>query len=261
MKKLKLGVIGCGYLGNIIVDACLNGLLEEYELVGVMGKSPSKVQETAKRAGCATCFTAEELLALKPDYIAEAASIQAVKDLAMQILKSGAGLVVLSAGAFADAEFYQKVSRTAAEAGVKVHIASGAVGGFDVFRTVSLMGQASAKIETRKGPGSLQGTPVFEERLMTDESETRVYQGNAKGAIALFPTKVNVAVAVSLASIGPEYTGVSIDSVPQMTGDDHKITAECDGVRAIVDIYSKTSAIAGWSVVAVLRNIVSPIVF
>jgi len=28
-----------------------------------------------------------------------------------------------------------------------------------------------------------------------------------------------------------------------------------------VDIYSSTSAIAGWSVVAVLQNIVSPIVF
>jgi aspartate dehydrogenase len=32
-------------------------------------------------------------------------------------------------------------------------------------------------------------------------------------------------------------------------------------VHAIVDIYSRTSAIAGWSVVALLRNLVSPIVF
>ena len=42
---------------------------------------------------------------------------------------------------------------------------------------------------------------------------------------------------------------------------DHKITAEIDGVKAVVDIYSSTSAIAGWSVVAVLKNLVSPIVF
>ena len=54
---------------------------------------------------------------------------------------------------------------------------------------------------------------------------------------------------------------MDIFSVPGMIGDDHKITAEIDGVKAVVDIYSSTSAIAGWSVVAVLRNLVSPIVF
>ena len=46
-----------------------------------------------------------------------------------------------------------------------------------------------------------------------------------------------------------------------MVGDDHKITAEIEGVKAVVDIYSSTSAIAGWSIVALLQNIVSPIVF
>lgn len=54
---------------------------------------------------------------------------------------------------------------------------------------------------------------------------------------------------------------MNIFSVPGMIGDDHKITAEIDGVKAVVDIYSSTSAIAGWSVVAVLKNLVSPIVF
>ena len=34
-----------------------------------------------------------------------------------------------------------------------------------------------------------------------------------------------------------------------------------DGVKAVVDIYSSTSAIAGWSVVALLRNLASPVVF
>ncbi|MFR8755705.1 MAG: hypothetical protein ACLVG5_02665 [Clostridium sp.] len=34
-----------------------------------------------------------------------------------------------------------------------------------------------------------------------------------------------------------------------------------DEVEAVVDIYSRTSAIAGWSIVAVLRNILSPVVF
>lgn len=96
---------------------------------------------------------------------------------------------------------------------------------------------------------------------MTEEEERQVFSGNAKEAISILPTKVNVAVAASLATIGPEDTSVNIFSVPGMIGDDHKITAEIDGVKAVVDIYSSTSAIAGWSVVAVLKNLVSPIVF
>ena len=59
-----------------------------------------------------------------------------------------------------------------------------------------------------------------------------------------------------------EYAKVVVmHSVPNWQGDDHKITAEIDGVKAIVDIYSRTSAIAGWSVVALLRNLSSPVCF
>ena len=96
---------------------------------------------------------------------------------------------------------------------------------------------------------------------MEAKEETEVFSGNTKEAIRLLPTKVNVSVAASLATAGTENTKFSIVSVPGMTGDDHKITAESHGVKAGVDIYSSTSAIAGWSVVALLKNLVSPIMF
>lgn len=261
MKKLKLGILGSGFLGGIIADAWKNGLLEEYELVGIAGRNEEKTNALAAKVGCKACHTSDELLALKPDYIAEAASGAAVKEIAVKALSAGTSLIVLSIGAFADAAFYEEVKKTAAEHGTKVHIASGAVGGFDVLRTISLMGKGTSEIHTHKGPASLQNTPLFKDQLMTDTEETRVFEGNAKDAIALLPTKVNVAVATSLATTGPEKTGVKITSVPGFVGDDHCITAEIEGVKAVVDIYSSTSAIAGWSVVAVLQNIVSPIVF
>ncbi len=260
-EKQKLAIIGNGYLAEIIVDAWLQGLLEEYELTAILGRTREKTEKIAAKAGCRACCTIEELLETKPSYVAEAASVQAVKSYAAKVLSSPASLIVLSIGAFADKAFYEEVRTCAAENGTKVHIASGAVGGFDVLRTISLMGQVKAGIRTKKGPRSLMGTPLFKEELLTDTEESRVFSGNAKEAIGLLPTKVNVAVASSLATAGPDETGVNIYSVPGMTGDDHKITAEIEGVKAVVDIYSSTSAIAGWSVVAVLRNLVSPIVF
>ena len=251
MTKLKLGIIGCGYLSNIIVDAYNNGLLKEYE----------SAKELSQKGKCKLCNNIDELLELKPDHIAEAASGQAVRDYALKILSSNCNFAVLSIGAFADEEFYNKVKETAIQNNTKVHIASGAIGGFDVLRTVSLMGKVKSGIETRKGPESLKGTPLFNDQLMIDTDEKEVFDGNAKKAISLLPTKVNVAVAASLATAGAENTQVNIHSVPNMVGDDHKITAEIEGVKAVVDIYSSTSAIAGWSIVALLQNIVSPIVF
>ena len=269
-QKKRLAVVGCGKLGNIIADACNMGLLPDYELVGVLGRDRGHAEAMAEKAGCRACGTLEELLALKPDYVAEMASVQMVKAMAEKVLSCGANLVVLSIGAFADEEFYSRIRQTAKEHGTKVHIASGAIGGFDVLRTVTLMGQveqAAGKagvttvMETHKGPESLQNTPVFDEKLLADREETEVFVGNTKKAISLLPTKVNVSVAASIATAGTEQTEYHIYSVPGMKGDDHKITAESDGITAVVDIYSRTSHIAGWSVVALLQNLASPIMF
>ncbi len=245
MERLKLGILGNGFLAEIIVEACLKGLLPEYELAGVFGRTPEKTNALAEKGGCRACSAMEELLELKPDYIAEAASVQAVKDYAVEALNRGANLVVLSIGAFADQDFYRQVRETASAGGRKVHMASGAVGGFDVLRTISLMGQAKAGIRTKKGPQSLAGTPLFEDGLMVDTEERRVFSGNAKEAIGLLPTKVNVAVAASLATVGPGETSVNIFSVPGMTGDDHMITSEIQGVKAVIDIYSKPAPLQG----------------
>lgn len=266
MTKKKLAVVGCGFLGNIIVDAYVSGLLEGYELVGVLSRSVEKTEATAKKGGCKACASLEELLALSPDCVAEAASVQMVKAMAVPVLSSGADLVLLSIGALADSEFYREVSDAAQRHGTKVRIASGAVGGFDVLRTVSLMAQArqlqeTAGIVTRKGPASLQNTPLFSRQLMEDTKPTQVLSGTAAQAISVLPTKVNVAVAAALATTGPQQATAEIFSVPGFVGDDHCITAEIDGVKAVVDIYSSTSAIAGWSVVALLRNLTAPIVF
>ena len=51
MSRLKLGILGSGYLGGIIADAWKNGYLDEYELVGIAGRSEEKTKALAERAG------------------------------------------------------------------------------------------------------------------------------------------------------------------------------------------------------------------
>ena len=261
MKKIKLGLVGCGFLGDIIVTAWKNGLLPEFEFCGCINRSPGPAAALAAKAACPSCGSIDELLEQNPDYVIEAASPAVVAEIAEKVLRHGSKLAVLSIGAFADADLLERVKNTARAAGTRVHLASGAIGGFDVLRTASLMSAVKAGIRTEKGPNSLKGTPVFKDSLLTDSEPSHVFSGSAKDAIAQFPTKVNVAVATALATAGAEQTMVNIHSVPGFQGDDHRIEVLGEDVRAVVDIYSRTSAIAGWSVVALLRNLVSPIVF
>ena len=262
----KIAIIGCGFLGNIVAEACVKGLLDGYELVGAMSRDSGKARALTGYAGGKACRDIRELMELKPDFVLEMASVETVRQVAVSVLEQGCSLVPLSIGAFADREFYEAVKEAARKGGGKVHIPSGAVGGFDVLQTISLMAQAEGKalqagIETRKGPASLKNTPLFEDSLMTEEADRQVFSGTAKEAIALLPTKVNVAVATALATAGPDAATARITSVPGMEGDDHKLVARMDGMEAVVDIYSRSSSIAGWSVVALLRNLDSPVVF
>ena len=144
--KTKFGIVGCGFLGNIVADAWKNGLLPDYELVGVTSRTRASAEKTAETVGCAVCDDVDALLALEPEYIVETASVEAVRAMAVPVLKKGVNLVIISIGAFADLAFYEQVKAAAAEGDAKVHLASGAIGGFDVLQTVTLMAQALSLI-------------------------------------------------------------------------------------------------------------------
>lgn len=264
MKERTLAVVGCGRLAEVVVWAAQEGFLPDYRLIATYSRTYESARNLAQEIeGCTSCRTLEELISMKPDYIVETASPAAMKAMAVPALEAGISIVTLSIGAFADDSFYAEVSEAAMKSGARVYIASGATGGFDVLRTTALMGQAysgaEAEFFNEKGPNALRGTAVYDNAL---QNEPRVvFEGTAKEAIAMFPTKVNVTVAASRASVGPEKMHVTMQSTPGFVGDTQRVEIRNEQVHAVVDVYSATPEIAAWSAVAVLRNIVSPIVF
>ncbi len=94
-------IVGCGYLADVVANALLDGLLPEYQLVGVYSRTAAKAERLAAHmhaAGkaCKACRTMEELLALKPDYLVEAASPAAMKELALPTLENGTSINTFS---------------------------------------------------------------------------------------------------------------------------------------------------------------------
>lgn len=262
MKKLVIA--GCGYLAEIVANAVINGLLPEYNLVGVYSRTAAKAERLASKmlehgVSCAACTSLDDLLALKPDYLVEVTSPAGMKAIALPTLKNGTSIITLSIGALADTEFYHEVIRTAKANGTRVYIASGATGGFDVLRTATLMGGASTKFFNEKGVAALRRSPRYNPAMETEKQV--IFSGTARQAIQTFPTGLNVSVAASLASVGPEEMEVTMQITPEFVGDIQRVEIQNDQVHAVVDVYSATSEIAGWSAVSTLINIASPIVF
>ena len=261
-----LAIVGCGYLAEIITNGLLNGLLPEYKLVGAMSRTAAKANRIAEKINranqgysCVAYTSIDELLATKPDYIIETASPSCLKEFAIAALKNGSSIVTLSIGAFADKAFYTEAAQAAKANNARIYIASGAIGGFDVLRTATLMGNASVTFDTEKSPRPLRFTKLYSPELQ--DTKKQVFSGTATEAIAMLPTQVNVSVAASIASVGPDNVGVTITSTPGYIGDRHVIQIKNDQVDAVVNVYSSTPEIAGWSVIETLQNIVSPIVF
>ena len=109
----KIGLLGCGRLGGIIADALCGGKVPGCRLVGVMGRGTGRAVQLAEKCGCVSCGNIRQLLALEPDYLVEAATAQALRDCALEVLSSGRRLICLSIGAFSDEDFYRQVSQTA----------------------------------------------------------------------------------------------------------------------------------------------------
>ncbi len=260
----KIAILGCGQLGSIVADAIASGLLPDYTLCAAMSRKLPDAEALCAKAGGAACVTLGRGAGPETGLRVETAAVQGPKESCLPVLEAGLGFIPISIGAFADADFYAKACAAAKAHGGRIYLPHGAVGGFDVLHTVALMAKAknqpiTAEIHTHKGPASLKNTPLFTEELMTTPEKT-VLAGTAAEAIQVLPTKVNVAVAAALASIGPDAMGAKNYQRGRLAGDDHCITMETDGLKVTSDIYSRTAEIAGWSIVSLLQNLASPVV-
>ena len=267
MKKYKIAIVGSGALGSIIGRVVSQNLFNEYDILGIYSRRIENATKLANKINTQAYTTLDEMIADQPDYIIEAASPDVFKDIGIKILSNGINIIPLSVGALADKEFYNKVKQIALENNSKVHIPAGAVGGFDVLRASMLMEDAEASI-TEKSPESLRDAPYLKGRELSDEHAEEIFRGYAKEAIKHFPENVNVAVATALATTGIDNTKVSVNSIPGFESNKHEISLSGETVNVTITVETKpskenpkSSTLAAYSVISLLENLASSIVF
>ena len=168
------------------------------------------------------------LLSSQPiDIVVEAASQDAVKDVALSVLQNKKDLMIMSVGALLDESIYDILSDACKDFKKTIYLPSGAIAGLDGIKSIKDELE-SLSITTTKHPRSLKGAKFFETSdINLDEitSSTMVYKGTAKEAVTLFPANINVAALLSLTGIGSEKTSVTIVADPNTDKNTHHIEA------------------------------------
>jgi aspartate dehydrogenase len=182
-------------------------------------------------------------------------------------LRRGRIFMPLSVGALLD---HMHLVDLARDHGGRIIVPTGALLGLDAVRATAEGQIRSVRMVTRKPPAGLDGAPLLVRQGLSVKGmkePLRVFSGSARDAIAGFPANVNVAVALSLAGIGPDRTQVEIWADPGVTRNTHTIMVASDASDLTMTIENvpseenpRTGKITALSVLAALRRFTAPLV-
>ncbi|WP_396611305.1 aspartate dehydrogenase [Haloferax sp. S1W] len=228
---LRVSLFGCGTIGLEIARAFADETIDA-ELTRIYDRNAEKRQTVIDEFGGTDAPEPVEEpteLFAGVDLVVEAAGQSAVADVTVPSLEAGCDVLVLSAGALADAALRQRAVRTAEREGQVVHVPSGAIAGLDAVKAAALTGDLeTVSLTTTKNPAGLEGAPYLVENdidVQAFETATTVFEGSATEAALAFPSNINVAMALSLAGIGPDETTVRIVADPDESNNVHHIEA------------------------------------
>ncbi len=243
---MKIGIIGCGYIGRIIAENFKNEISACYDRnIGNM----EKISEIVTR-DIACSF--EKIIKMDMDLIVESASIEAVRELVPKVLENGKDVLIMSVGALADPKLLSRLKRLAFENNCKIYIPHGAIGGLDAIKSASLTGVRKITLTTRKNPVAL-GMNIIKEKI--------VFEGPASEAVTKFPKNINISAALNIAADKKAYVKIIAD--PSVDTNIHVVCVEGDfGEMNLVfnnlpSENKRTSILAALSAVSLIKNLKS----
>ncbi len=266
-QPMKLSIGGLGAIGMAVAHKIDSGEIPGIELAAVAARDQSKAQ--AKLAGLRNRPALVPLGALADhaDVVLECVPARHFAEIAEPTIAKGKILMPLSVGQLLT---HIHLVETAKATGARILVPTGALLGLDAVRAVAEGKVESVRITTRKPPRGLSGAPHLVTNAISVEGLTaplKVFEGTARQAIIGFPANVNVAVALSLAGIGPDRTMIEIWADPGVDRNVHTIEVRSDSsdlTMTIANIPSvenpATGKVTALSAVAALRRLVAPLV-
>jgi len=214
---MKIGLIGYGTIGREVAAAIKDGRAGRAVLVALLEADKKKLV-LAREEQLASTITADadEFFAADTEVIVEAAGHAALKMHAERALRSGLDILAVSAGAFADEEFYSAIKRIAEEHNRRFAIPSGLLAGLDAISAGAIGEIDKVTLTARKPPAAFKGTIAEQAASDTIDEAVCLYDGPAREAAKLFPQNVNVVASLSLAGVGFDRTTIKLYADPKV---------------------------------------------
>src|ERR1700687_2109782 len=256
---LRVAIAGLGPIGKRVAEALDRGI-DGLALVAVSAQNPEKHRSWLAGLTKTPRILPIEALSEVADIVIECAPGRLVRSIVAPFVTSGKTAVVLSAGALLD---HEDLIALAKKNGGQIVVPTGALIGLDAVTAAAVGTIHSVRMVTRKPIPGLAGAPYIVDNNIDIAKITeplKIFEGTAREAAKGFPANLNVAVALSLAGIGPDQTRLEIWADPTVTRNVHRIEVESDSARfsmAIENIPSenpRTGRITALSVIAYLSK-------
>ena len=231
MKK-RIGLLGCGSMGKYVIDAFEAGKVPNAEIVVVCVRTmQSKGVDRVKEAGITLVTDPAELLNYNLDLVAECASQEAVIANGEKLLRAGISFIPMSLGALVDAELLEAFKKAAEESGSMFIVPSGGIGALDALQGAMMAGEGltSVHMTTRKPPRAWKKIPYVEAMnldLDNLKEPALIYDGPSRDCVRELPQNINIAAALSLATLGFDRTRITIYADPGVIYNTHTIETE-----------------------------------
>jgi aspartate dehydrogenase len=248
---IAIGLIGCGNIGHIIANHA-----DGFRIVALFDSLFERAKELETMTGALAHERFDSFISEDFDIVVEAASVNAVRHYAQEVLEHKKDLVIMSVGALADPEFRDDLRESARRNGKRIYIPSGAIFGLDNLKVGRISPLKKLLLRTIKSPASL-GVEAKERRI--------IFSGKAHECIKAFPKNVNVSVAMSLAA------GMDVDIElwvdPAVDRNIHEVIIEGDFGETCIRVTNMpspdnpaTSYLAALSILSLLKGFEDPIV-
>jgi aspartate dehydrogenase len=261
----RVAIAGLGPIGSRVAKALDGGGIVGLELAAVSAENIGKHRPWLEKLGKMPAALPIEALAEAADIVVECAPSRLVRSIVAPVVSRGKTAVVLSVGALLENEDLIGLAKSH---GGQIVVPTGALIGLDAMTAAAEGTIHSVRMITRKPVRGLIGAPYLVEHKIEIEGISeplKIFAGTAREAAKGFPANLNVAVALSLAGIGPDRTMVEIWADPTVTRNTHRIEVDSDSARfsmVIENIPSenpKTGLITALSVIACLRKLHAPL--
>jgi aspartate dehydrogenase len=263
-SDVRVAVAGLGAIGTRIVKALDHGI-DGLTLTAVSAQHIEKHHGWLSGLASAPAILPIDALADAADIVVECAPSKLVRSIVAPVVARGKCAVVLSVGALLK---HDDLIALAKENGGQIVVPTGALIGLDAVTAAAVGTIHSVQMVTRKPVSGLAGAPYIVQNNIDIERITeplKIFDGTAREAAKGFPANLNVAVALSLAGIGPDRTRVQIWADPTVRRNVHRIEVDSDSARFSMSIENipsenpRTGLITALSVIACLRKLYAPL--